>query len=210
MRVKLEQPRGRQMEAQTQELNHLRALVDDLAVLSARHERRLRRSERLLRGSLAALVLSLSALAFQAVITLSAPASAEPEKPSAVEPGPHEAGATQKAAGQRAKGAKGDTRTAFDGRMEALREKLAGMEATALEPGHAVSVILHDIKAMLEVMPRMGEDMNRIAATMDQMNVKMNGVPVMAREMQQMNFKMGVMSYGVDSTMGRMGRMMPW
>jgi len=37
-----------------------------------------------------------------------------------------------------------------------------------------------------------------------------SAVPVMATEMQTMNMKMGVMAHGVDTTMGRMGRMMPW
>jgi len=35
-------------------------------------------------------------------------------------------------------------------------------------------------------------------------------IPLMAEDMHQMNFKMGVMAHDVDSTMGRAGRMMPW
>jgi len=38
----------------------------------------------------------------------------------------------------------------------------------------------------------------------------MNALPVMAAEMQGMNAKMGIMAAGMDSTMGRAGRMMPW
>ena len=42
------------------------------------------------------------------------------------------------------------------------------------------------------------------------LNNALSSVPIMAEEMRQMNVKMGVMTYGVDSTMGRMGRMVPW
>jgi hypothetical protein len=42
------------------------------------------------------------------------------------------------------------------------------------------------------------------------MNIALRGVPVMAGEMGVMNRQMSVMSYGVGSTMGRMGNIMPW
>ncbi len=87
--------------------------------------------------------------------------------------------------------------------MHALKAKLAHAKAEEIEAGHAVAVILHDVKRMLEVMPQMGADMQRITHTMDEMNAKMSGVPVMASEMQRMNHQMGIMTYGVDSTMGR-------
>jgi len=50
-----------------------------------------------------------------------------------------------------------------------------------------------EISAALQAMPAMGQDMSS-------MNVAM----------QQMNGKMGIMAYGVDSTIGRMGRNMPF
>lgn len=49
-----------------------------------------------------------------------------------------------------------------------------------------------------------------IAGQIAQMNAKVTAVPVMAAEMREMSAKMGVMTAGIDSTMGRMGRWMTW
>jgi hypothetical protein len=46
-------------------------------------------------------------------------------------------------------------------------------------------------------------------AEMQVMNAKMNALPVMVSEIQGMNAKMGVVAAGMDSTMGRAGRMLP-
>jgi len=46
-------------------------------------------------------------------------------------------------------------------------------------------------------------------AEMQVMNATLHALPVMASEMQGMNAKMGVMADGMDSTMGRVGRMLP-
>ena len=92
--------------------------------------------------------------------------------------------------------------------MGRVKQDLAAAERA--DPAHMVAVILHDMKNMLEAVPRMADDVERMANDMQQMNGKMSAVPAMAGEMQQMNLKMGVMTYGVDSTMGRMGRWMPW
>ena len=90
-------------------------------------------------------------------------------------------------------------------------------DSPAFEPARAVAVILHDMKEMLEAVPRMAEDtrrmstdMHQMMTDMHQMNQKISAVPVMAAEMQSMNVKIGIMAHGVDSTMGRAGRMMPW
>ena len=71
-----------------------------------------------------------------------------------------------------------------------------------------------DAGAMIALM--LGRMVGSVAAVPDMrtemqiMNAKMNALPVMAAEMQGMNAKMGIMAAGMDSTMGRAGRMMPW
>jgi hypothetical protein len=70
-------------------------------------------------------------------------------------------------------------------------------------PGAVIAVMLGRMAKSVEVVPEMRTEMQI-------MNAKMNALPVMATEMQGMNAKMGVMAAGMDSTMGRTGRMMPW
>lgn len=48
-----------------------------------------------------------------------------------------------------------------------------------------------------------------ISQELRNLNIALSSVPIMAEEMRRMNVSIGVMSYGMDSTMGRMGRMMP-
>jgi hypothetical protein len=71
-----------------------------------------------------------------------------------------------------------------------------------LDPGAIVAVMLGRMALSVEAVPE-------IRAEMQAMNAKMNALPVMASEIQGMNAKMGVMAAGMDSTMGRAGRMMP-
>jgi hypothetical protein len=101
-------------------------------------------------------------------------------------------------------------RQRFGDVMEGVRRDINRAKDTAFEPAIAIAVILHDMKRMLEAVPRMADDMHRMTGDMHEMNQKMSAVPAMAAEMNLMNRQMGVMSHGVDSTMGRMGRMMPW
>lgn len=91
----------------------------------------------------------------------------------------------------------------FEARMLGMKKRLAEAKAESVDTAHMVAVILHDMKKALEAMPAMAEDMH-------QMNAKMSAVPAMAAEMHDMNMKMGIMAHGVDTTMGRMGRMVPW
>jgi hypothetical protein len=49
-----------------------------------------------------------------------------------------------------------------------------------------------------------------MATQVRDMNAKMTAVPAMAGEMRAMSAKMGLMTAGIDSTMGRMGRFMSW
>jgi len=70
------------------------------------------------------------------------------------------------------------------------------------------------------MLSRIGDNMDAVPEMRDQMQV-MNGLmrsmPTVAGEMQRMNANiavitanMGVMTHNMDSTMGRMGRWMPW
>jgi hypothetical protein len=45
---------------------------------------------------------------------------------------------------------------------------------------------------------------------MADMDRKMDALPVLATEVQGMRGQLAVMAAGVDSTMGRAGRMLPW
>jgi hypothetical protein len=76
--------------------------------------------------------------------------------------------------------------------------------------GAVVALMLYKMGKSMESVPLMHEQM-------ETMNTSMNAIPVMAAEMQRMNANMslitanmGVMTHNMDSTMGRMGRSMPW
>jgi hypothetical protein len=76
--------------------------------------------------------------------------------------------------------------------------------------GAVVALMLYKMGKSMESVPAMYEQM-------EVMNSLMKAMPVMATEMQRMNANMsvitanmGVMTNNMDSTMGRMGRSMPW
>jgi len=76
--------------------------------------------------------------------------------------------------------------------------------------GAVVALMLSNMATSMEAVPKMHEQMGV-------MNSLMNSMPVVATEMQRMNASisviannMGVMTHNMDSTMGRMGRAMPW
>ena len=76
--------------------------------------------------------------------------------------------------------------------------------------GAVVALMLNNMATSMEAVPKMHEQMGV-------MNSLMNSMPVVATEMQRMNASisviannMGVMTHNMDSTMGRMGRAMPW
>lgn len=76
--------------------------------------------------------------------------------------------------------------------------------------GAVVALMLYEIGHSMESVPDMNDQMKV-------MNSLMKAMPVMATEMQRMNANMsvitanmGVMTQNMDSTMGRMGRSMPW
>ena len=76
--------------------------------------------------------------------------------------------------------------------------------------GAVVALMLYNMGRSMESVPEMNEQMKV-------MNSLMTAMPVMATEMQRINANMsvitanmGVMTHNMDSTMGRMGRSMPW
>jgi len=71
------------------------------------------------------------------------------------------------------------------------------------DPGAMIAVMLARMARSVDAVPEM-------RAEMQIMNAKMNALPVMAAEVQGINGKMGIMAAGMDSTLGRAGRMMPW
>jgi signal transduction histidine kinase len=194
------------------------AAIADLARIALSGERRLQRLESLLRWTVALFLLTLTLALYALSQAFGATgAQAQAGWPHAAPgPLPDEAEVAETAAKPWA----GD----FRARIEELRERVAEAEVEALDPGHVLAVILHDMKdvlhetrQMLAVMPQMAEDMHelrgdmeRIAGTMDSMDDKMTGIPAMAEEMRHLNINIDIMTTSIDSTMGRMGRMMPY
>jgi hypothetical protein len=105
---------------------------------------------------------------------------------------------------------------------------------TDFDAGASITLFLAQMSASVKVMPAMyaevrsmKQEMITINAEMSLMNAKMNSLPAMARDVQGLNIKMdalpilatdvhgmhaqmGVISAGMDSTVGQAGRMMPW
>ncbi len=210
------------MEQIRTRLNDTPEAVADLVRVALAGERRLQRLERMFRWTVAlfllTLALSLYALsqAFGATDARAQsgwPHAAPIPVPQVVAPARRETATEPEHLAQ-----------AFRDRVRRLKAEIAGLEDGELNVGHALAVILHDtrdvlheVREMLAVMPAMGEDMHsmrgdmgRIAATMDSMDGKMTGVPVMAEEMRRLNVNIDIMTTSIDSTMGRMGRMMPY
>ncbi len=194
------------------------AAIAELARIQLAGERRLQRLERLFRWNLA-LLLSTLLLASLALTQFFGAASAQSGWPHAApEPIP-EPQVTEPLEADPAPPVP-DFRT----RIEELRTGVAGADPEQINPFHAITVVLYDLHAVLResnealaVLPEMVEevrqmrgDVGQIAATMDSMDGKMDGVPVMAEEMHRLNVNIDIMTTSIDSTMGRMGRMMPY
>ena len=78
------------------------------------------------------------------------------------------------------------------------------------QAGAVVALMLSRIGDNMDAVPEMRDEMHT-------MNGLMRSMPTIAAEMQRMNANiavitanMGVMTHNMDSTMGRMGRWMPW
>jgi hypothetical protein len=85
------------------------------------------------------------------------------------------------------------------------------------DTGAAVTLVLFHMSRSVEVMPAlyravsaMGDDIRTMNARLAEMERKMDALPVLATEVQGMRVQMAIMAAGMDSTMGRAGRMMPW
>lgn len=210
------------MEQIQTRLNDTPEAIADLVRVALAGERRLQRLERLFRWTVALFLLTLAASLYALSQALGAtdaraqagwPHAAPMLVPQAVAPPRSETAAEP-----------GHLAQAFRDRVHKLKAEIVGVEDGELNVGHALAVILHDtrdvlheVREMLAVMPAMGEDihsmrgdMGRIATTMDSMDGKMTGVPVMAEEMRRLNVNIDIMTTSIDSTMGRMGRMMPY
>ena len=194
------------------------AAIADLARIALSGERRLQRLEHLFRWTAALFLLTLT-LALYALSQAFGAAGAQAQTGW-----PHVAPDPMPEAAETAAPVEARQTVDFRARIEELRGRVAEAEGEALDPVHALAVILHDIKDVLHetrqtlsVLPDMAEDMGhmrgdmeRIAGTMGSMDDKMTGVPVMAEEMRRLNVSIDIMTTSIDSTMGRMGRMMPY
>ena len=71
------------------------------------------------------------------------------------------------------------------------------------DAGAVVALFLSKMAEDMHAMPNMNREMQT-------MNANMAAVPAIAVEMQRMNQLMTTIAANMDSTMGRMGRSMPW
>jgi hypothetical protein len=103
----------------------------------------------------------------------------------------------------------------FEAQVRLVREYVE--VSPDFDSGAAVALVLSNMSRSVEVMPEihdavaaMADDTRAISARMAAIDHKMEALPVLATEVQQMRGQMSVMAAGVDSTMGRAGRMLPW
>jgi hypothetical protein len=104
---------------------------------------------------------------------------------------------------------------AFEAEIRLVREYVE--VSPDFNTGAAVTLVLFHMSRSVEVMPAlyrvvaaMGGDIRTMNARLAEMERKMDALPVLASEVQGMRGQMAVMAAGVDSTMGRAGRMLPW
>jgi hypothetical protein len=197
-----------------------RTAIEDLARIAASGERRLQRLERMFRWTAALFLLTL----MLALYVLTQALSAGGAGAEVARSWPHVAPeVTAEDLQIRPEPEVVGPRAEFHQRIENLRARLADAEE---EPSpfeviavtlHDIRGVLHDTRAALAAMPQMGEDMShmrgdmdRIANVMGSMDDKMSGVPLMAEEMRRLNLSIDIMTTSIDSTMGRMGRIMPY
>ena len=181
-------------------------LAHTLAQTEARHERAMRRQRWLLIG-----VVTLFAIMFYVSKEPGSSAFAQvPAQPDA-------------STAQLDPQARAATRNALIGQLpEEQRQRLEDFEQEVKwvsqymqtwdegMAGAVVALMLRNMANSMESIPKMHEQMQV-------MNSLMNAMPVVATEMQRMNANMsvitanmGVMTNNMDSTMGRMGRSIPW
>ncbi|MCB1875712.1 MAG: hypothetical protein KDH88_07040 [Chromatiales bacterium] len=76
----------------------------------------------------------------------------------------------------------------------------ADMQGTGLDLEQSFE---NELKALQSIAQSLSSELHLV-------NQALSAMPGMLQQMHEMNLKMGVMSHGVGSTMGRMGNMMPW
>lgn len=103
----------------------------------------------------------------------------------------------------------------FETQVRLVREYMDA--SPEFDTGATVALVLSNMNRSIEVMPEMylaveamAEEMRAINGRMANMDRKLDALPVLATEVQIMRAQVGVLAAGVDSTMGRAGRMMPW
>jgi len=200
----------------------MQVVIKQLAGLTERSDARLQALEQRRRWQ-PLLVLGVLLAGYLAGLLSAGQNSAEAGQP-AVQQTAEQAGAARSSATtlvQRVKGAAsrdlGAMRNArradeqrFDALMEDVRKHANMLGSKGFDPARGIAVILHDMKKLLEAMPSMAEDMHAMRNDMGAMSGAISTVPMMARDVNVMSQRVGEMSYGVNSTLGRMGSMMPW
>jgi hypothetical protein len=103
----------------------------------------------------------------------------------------------------------------FEAQVRLVRENVE--VSPDFDSGAAVALVLSNMSRSVEVMPElnravaaMAADTRAISTCMGAIDQKMDALPVLATEVQQMRGQMAVMAAGMDSTIGRAGRMLPW
>ena len=198
------------MQTANQQLNEMhqtvRQLVQTIAQTEARHERAMRRQRWLF-----LLVAMLFSLAFYmtkepgAAVFAQAPAQSPPQT---VNGDPESRAAMREELINALPDEKRQRLDRFEQEVKWVSQYMQtwdkGME------GAVVALMLYKMSNSMESVPQMYDQMKV-------MNSLMTAMPVMATEMQRMNANMsvitanmGVMTHNMDSTMGRMGRSMPW
>jgi len=103
----------------------------------------------------------------------------------------------------------------FEAQVRLVREYVE--VSPGFDRGAAVALVLSHMSRSMEVMPEindavaaMADDTRAISTQMAEIDQKMEALPVLATEVQQIRGQMAVMAAGVDATMGRAGRILPW
>lgn len=89
--------------------------------------------------------------------------------------------------------------TLFLGELQEALKSMPGMKAD-----------MDSMNEKMSAMPTMATAMNSMKQDMAEMNAKMSAMTAMAAEMHAMNGSMGMMAAGIDSTLGRTGRNIPF
>ena len=181
-----------------------RQLIKTLELTEARHDRTIRRY-RLLWLGIIALVVAVLYMSIGSGPT--AFAQTEPQQGmSAAQP--QSSAAKRKALIAQLPEEKRQEIEEFQQRVEWVSQYMQTWDEE--QAGAVVALMLSRIAGSMDAVPEMHHEMKA-------MNSLMKSMPIVAVEMQRMNANislitanMGVMTHNMDSTMGRMGRWIPW